>query len=59
MQTEDIVKLVQRADKVSLDSRAAMLVEFDNNGELHIATYGQSMGIYYMKRNLNKLLNNE
>ena len=59
MKTEDIVNLVQRADKVSLDSRAAMLVEFDNNGELHIATYGQSMGIYYMKRNLKKLLNNE
>lgn len=59
MKAEEIVKLVQRADKVSLDSRAAMLVEFDNNGELHIATYGQSMGIYYMKRNLNKLLNNE
>lgn len=59
MSTEEIVKLVQRADKVSLDSRAAMLVEFDNNGELHIATYGQSMGIYYMKRNLKNLLNNE
>lgn len=59
MKTVEIVRLVQRADKVSLDSRAAMLVEFDNNGELHIATYGQSMGIYYMKRNLNKLLNNE
>lgn len=59
MKTEEIVKLVQRADKVSKDSRAAMLVEFDNNGELHIATYGQSMGIYYMKRNLNKLLNYE
>ena len=59
MNIEDIEKLIQRAVKVSLNSRAAMLVEFDNNGELHIATYGQSMGIYYMKRNLNKLLNNE
>lgn len=59
MKIEDIGQMVQRANEVRLDSRAAMIVEFDSNGELHIATYGQPMGVYYMKNNLKKLLENE
>lgn len=59
MTEKDVINATQRADKISLDSRAAMIVEFDNNGDIHVATYGQSMGIYYMKRNLKKLLEDE
>lgn len=59
MTEKDRVSAVQRADKISLDSRAAMIVEYDNNGDLHVATYGQTIGIFYMKRNLKKLLENE
>ncbi len=59
MTEKERVSAVQRADKISLDSRAAMIVEYDNKGDLHVATYGQSLGIFYMKHNLKKQLENE
>lgn len=59
MTENQIVRLTQRADKVQLNSRAVMLVEFTNNGEIKIYTDGTSMGIFYMKKNLKNLLEGE
>ena len=59
MTENQIARLTQRADKVQLDSRAVMLVEFTNDGEIKIYTDGTSMGIFHMKRNLKKLLEGE
>lgn len=59
MTQNERVRAVERADKIDLGSRAAMIVEFDQEGGLHIATYGSPLGCFYMKKALKKQLNNE
>jgi hypothetical protein len=59
MNTREIANLVQRANNVQWNSRAAMLVECDIEGDLKIMTYGAPMNVCFMKRKLRELLNNE
>lgn len=59
MITEEIVKLVQRADKVQKSSRAALLVEYTDCGDLQVSTYGNPVCVDFLKKALKKLLNDE
>lgn len=59
MNTEEIVKLVQRADKVQKTSRAALLIEYTDCGELQVSTYGNPVCVDFLKKALKKLLNDE
>lgn len=59
MKTEEIVRLVQRADKVQKTSRAALLVEYSDCGELQVSTYGNPVCVDFLKKSLRKLLNDE
>ena len=59
MNTEEIVKLVQRADKVQKSSRAALLIEYTDCGELQVSTYGNPVCVDFLKKALRKLLNDE
>ena len=59
MKAEEIVNLVQRADKVQKSSRAALLIEYTDCGELQVSTYGNPVCVDFLKKALRKLLNDE
>lgn len=59
MKIEDIGQMVQRANEVKETSRAAAIVELDETGEMHLATYGTPMGILTLRVKLRNFMKNE
>lgn len=59
MKIEDIGQMVQRANEIKGTSRAAALVELDENGEMHLATYGSPIGILTLRVKLRNFMENE
>ena len=59
MKIDDIGQMVQRANEVKQTSRAAAIVELDENGEMHLATYGTPIGILTLRVKLRNFMKNE
>lgn len=59
MKTEEILKLVQRAAQVQKTSKATLLIEYTDCGDLLVSTYGDPVSVDFLKKELRKLLNDE